>query len=92
MLVSPRQTAVIGVLLSEHQLRSLVKLALSTVAPVLLAGSSVGPSKPSWQGFGLDGLDSLISEQEGGWQGTGIIELAGTKSTGKTVRKTESRF
>lgn len=73
----------------ESCLQHLTELSLAAVAPAIVpCKDPLSGLGTVWQGFGLEGLDDLIPDQGyGGWHGSGMMELSGTKSSGKTVRK-----
>ena len=53
--------------------------------PSKVAGPShraSGQQGDSWMGWGIEGLDGLLQ----GWNGVGVLEIAGPKRAGKSVR------
>jgi len=57
---------------------------MQLTAPQAISGDRLaeqqGQIKPSWQGWGVEGLDGVFQLDEGG-----IIEIAGAKRVGRTV-------
>jgi len=70
--------------ISEVSLEDLVAHCLHLTAAGVVSGDEVLKNEKSgtWSGFGIDGLDGIFWD---GWDGAGIIEIAGMRRVGKSV-------
>lgn len=72
--------------LPPHELDQIIAHCLQLTGPGTSKGSeeySIRKDKtddPAWLGWGVRGLDELL-----GWDGVGVMEIAGSKRVGKSV-------
>jgi hypothetical protein len=83
ILLTPFHTLQSKVAIPDHLLNELIDQCLFHTAPPILSASDFSSNKEATKSgiWGLGALDGIFD----GWDGVGIMELAGSKRSGKSV-------